>query len=133
MTSSPIKNKPRRRVENKIYDIKAVRLLTSFLGKATRIPSCYRSHYDPGVTSGPFIQQVFGWGLKESKDYVEMKYDYYNQQQETPQDRDDVRQFIHKVKRTRQVMSMLRKLKLQSPNESLTAAKEFVERIAPAH
>ena len=69
---------------SKIPDIKAVRALTRLLGKF-RIKRCFRVYpslvhiYDEfgqfqGTTEGYGVQ--IGWGLKESKDYVESKYMY---------------------------------------------------------
>jgi hypothetical protein len=70
----------------KIPDIKVIRALTRLLGKL-HIPSCHRIYTDEGYrqwcqSSGHPIQheklytEIFGWGLKESKDYVELKYSY---------------------------------------------------------
>lgn len=69
----------RRPNQLKIPDIKVIRSLTRLLGKL-QVPSCYRlSHEDVGDfdSNGQYIgvkkewKQVYGWGLKESKDYVE--------------------------------------------------------------
>ena len=69
----------RRSIDLKIKDIKAIRSLTRVLGKLIKIRSCYRNYTDEHQRQAGYhrVVETFGWGLKESKEYVESKYDYY--------------------------------------------------------
>ena len=126
----------RRENQYKIPDIKVILSLTRLLG-AFQIPSCYRygpqqvGNYD---VNGKYIgikivaSPIYGWGLKECKDYVESKYDYYLPGQETKADRLRGANIIHETKRVRQVMNMLNKLGIKSADSGLVVCKAYVTR-----
>ena len=120
----------RRPNNQKIPDIKAFRALTRLLG-LSGVSSLHRVHWHPGnVTSNyqPFDQHVYGLGIKESKDLVERVYDYYLPEQETEADRLRGANIIHETKRTRQFMSLLNRLGIQSAPTGLAVCKAFVTR-----
>ena len=120
----------RRQNSLKIPDIKVFRALTRLLG-LSGVSSLHRCHRHPGnATSNyqPFDQHVYGLGLKESKDLVERIYDYYLPEQETELDRLRGANIIHETKRTRQFMSLLNKLGINSANTGLAVCKAFVTR-----
>jgi len=118
----------RRANQLKIPDIKVVRALTMLLGKLG-IEGLSRSYYitddNNNVIGG---KTIFGWGLKETKDYVESKYDYYLPAQETETDKLRNYNVIHLTKRVRQTMNMLNKLGITSADAGLQVCKAFVLR-----
>jgi ribosomal protein L7/L12 len=61
----------KRHVDKKIPDIKMMRIITTFLGRLG-LKTCRRLTHDMGAHQAWY----YGWGLKESKDYVERKYEY---------------------------------------------------------
>lgn len=120
----------RRNGHLKIPDIKVIRALTRLLG-LSGVASLHRTHWHPGNQTSnyqPFDQHVYGWGLKETKDYVERIYDYYSPAQETEADRLRGANIIHETKRTRQFMSMLQKFGVHSADTGLAVCKAFVTR-----
>ena len=86
-----------RSLSNKIPDIKALRSLTRLLGKL-HVPSCYYTYedtaYEYSEETGKLIntyqvkKEAYGFGLKESKDFVEGWFEY-DQQLTRPNDDDD--------------------------------------------
>ena len=130
----------RRRSDTKIPDIKAVRTLTSLLGKFG-VSHCYRTykdlsyedfcrHHSVVPDEDKLWKKQYGFGLKEAKDYVESKYIYYAPHEETEADRVRGTNMIHLIKRTRQVMFLLNKLGIKSAGfkTGLYEAKNFVTR-----
>lgn len=76
--------KQKRPHNHKIPDIKVLRSLTRLLGKL-HIPSCYHAYdeltpqYDDNGQRLPdklIRKESYGFGLKESKDFVEVWFDY---------------------------------------------------------
>jgi len=113
-----------------IPDIKAVRSITRFLGKLG-ITECYYDY----KTNNPFIpseeKRNYGWGLAETKRYVEEKY-HYTPIKNSPLNKFEQYNELHEIKRTRQLMHMLRKfgLKLNHiPDSTLGPARQFVTRM----
>ena len=125
----------RRPNNQKIPDIKVTRQLTRLLGKCG-VPSLSRTFTDTEYWHDPdgnmvtqhLTKTIYGWGLKETKDYVESKYDYYLPANETELDRLRGQNIIHEIKRTRQFMSLLRKCGIQSADTGLAVCKAFVTR-----
>lgn len=120
----------RRPNSYKINDVKNVRRFTNLLGKLG-IPSLVRVHHHPASqskTGVAFDQYVYGWGLKESVDYVMQKYEYYMPHEETAADQLRNTNIIHETKRTRQFMSMLNRLGITSADAGLSVCKRFVLR-----
>lgn len=79
-----MRTKIKRSNNMKIPDIKAVRSLTRLLGKL-HIPSCYHrydeltpQYNDIGQHIGDKLitKEAYGYGLKESKDFVEAWFEY---------------------------------------------------------
>ncbi len=115
----------------KIPDIKHVRNLTRFLGKLG-INACRVQNLPapppPYKYSDKYPEFLYGWGLKETKDYVESKY-HYAYIKNSPLDQFQKHNVLHEIKRTRQLMHMLNKLGLKTPDAGLRPAKEFVTRM----
>lgn len=124
----------------KITDIKMVRSITRLLGKFG-ISGCYKSWYEPTpkydrfghhITTTPELIINYGWGLKESKDYVESKYEYifipapfaYNPLREIEHGNQ-----IAQIKCTRWFMTMLNKLGINSADSGLKACKFYTDRL----
>ena len=121
----------RRQQHHKIPDIKMMRQFTRLLGLCG-VSSMHRVHHHPAAFSQSgvaFDQHVYGMGLKEAKDWVESKYDYYSQEQETELDRIRGANIIHETKRTRQFMSFLQRLGVSSADTGLAVCKNFVTRM----
>jgi hypothetical protein len=62
----------------KILDIQKIRLLTRLLGKLG-LDTCRSRNAAPPHPwgySNNYEEWAHGWGLKETKDYVEAKYEY---------------------------------------------------------
>lgn len=116
----------------KIPDIKHVRRITSFLGKLG-IDEC-RSRNDPAphpylpAYSDNWPEWRYGWGLAETKRYVENKYHYVHIKG-SPLDMFQKNNQLHEIKRTRQLMFMLSKLGIKNTDSSLRAGKDFVTRM----
>jgi hypothetical protein len=79
-------NKQDRPANKRLPDIKVVRGLTRLLGKL-HLPCCFTryqrttSHYDEsGALLSTYIvtEEGYGYGLKESKDFVERWFNYVN-------------------------------------------------------
>lgn len=117
-----------RDVNLKIPDIKALRSLSRLLGKlhiyfAVRNPP--PPH--PYGYSNNYPEWSYGIGLAEAKFYVENKYNYIHVKN-SPYDQFSQGNIIHEIKRTRQLMNILNRLGLVSPDAGLRVCKEFVTR-----
>lgn len=113
----------------KIPDIKRIRVLIRFLG-ILGLDSCRvrnPSPPPPYIYSDAYKEWSYGWGLKETKDYVESKYSYTNTT--TSLDQLQKGNELHEIKRTRQFMNMLNKLGLQTPDSTLHFCRQFVTRM----
>ncbi len=114
----------------KIPDIKHVRNVTRFLGKLG-INHCRRRNDPPPHPysyNENYPEWLYGWGLAEAKAYVEMKY-HYTYIKGSPLDQFQKNNQLHEIKRTRQLMHMLNKLGLKTPDAGLRTAKEFITRM----
>ena len=124
-----------RDMDRKIPDIKSVRALTSLLGKFD-IQDCYQeftSHSPVFDATGAYAgvttvqERRTGWPLVTGKRYVERLYDYkhiiHNPRKEIERHNE-----IHEIKRTRQLMMMLNRFGLQSPDAGLQPCRHFVTR-----
>lgn len=128
--------KKRRLSSYKIPDIKALRGLIKILGMFH--VTCYyvaretKYHYDSfnQLTGTSLIdKEYYGIGLKEAKDYVESKFDYYVPTDETEEDKARVVNMIQKIKQLRKFMHTLNvKFHIQSADYGLAACKRFVDR-----
>lgn len=125
-----------RPIHQKIPDIKVVRALTRFLGKL-HIPSCYHPyreeayHYDDNnnlIGKTWIDKESYGWGLKESKDYVEGKYEYFHPTPEAAAQELARNRMGHETKRTRELMRMLKAFGIKSADDSLSACRAYVAR-----
>lgn len=129
-----------RDINQKIFDIKALRAITRLLGKL-HISPCYTKHtdteyiYDKAgnlIHTFPIVKEFYGIGLAEAKAYVEKKY-IYNIPNPTPLQQVTMGNEIHEIKRTRQLMHMLEKLGLKSPDAGLQVCRQFVTRQRNKH
>lgn len=116
----------------KILDIKAVRSITRLLGKLG-ISYCRQRQPQPPppwTYSDKYPEFTYGWGLAETKNYVEAKYPYAYVRN-SPLDQFQKDNQIHEIKRTRQFINMLHKLGIKSAGSQggLHPAKEFVARM----
>lgn len=114
----------------KIPDIKAVRSITRLLGKLG-INACRQRQPPPPhpwTYSDKHPEFTYGWGLAETKRYVEDKYPYAYIKN-SPLDQFQKNNQLHEIKRTRQLMHMLNKFGLKTPDAGLRAAKDFVTRM----
>ncbi len=71
---------------------------------------------------------TYGWGLAETKHYVEAKYQYTTISN-SPLDQLQKGNELHEIKRTRQLMSTLNKLGLKTPDAGLQTCRRFVTRM----
>lgn len=119
----------------KIPDIKYVRHITGLLAKLDiiqcqrQVPD-YAASYDSNgnfIGSRPIMKTLYGWGLKESKDYVESKYQYLDIND--PVRQIEVGNIISQIKALRKHNSVLNKLDIKSTDYGLKACKEAVERL----
>lgn len=114
----------------KIPDIKVFRSLTRLLGKLG-LDTC-RTHNPPLLApwaySSNYPEYQIGFGLKETKDLVERTF-LYGYIKNSPLDQFQKGNMIHEIKRTRQLMGMLNKFGLKTPDTGLRTAKDFVDRM----
>lgn len=128
-----------RRPSNlKIPDIKALRSITRLLG-TLGIGSCVQCwpEFTPTFNSvGNITGSTWtmnkrpGWGLKETKDYVEGKYEYYF----IPEPYNPLREIqkgniISEIKSVRRLTKVLNSLDIKSADNGLKVCKEYVERL----
>ncbi len=113
----------------KIPDIKAVRSITRLLGKLGINACRWRQPPPPHpyTYSDKYPEFTYGWGLAETKSYVEMKY-HYAYVKGSPLDQFQKHNVLHEIKRTRQLMHILNKLGLKTPDAGLRVCKDFVTR-----
>jgi hypothetical protein len=114
----------------KIPDIKQVLSVTRLLGKLG-ISYCRQRQPQPPLPytySDKYPEFTYGWGLKQTKDYVEAKYQYTNSTN-SPLDQLQKGNELHEIKRTRQLMSTLNKLGLITPDAGLQICRRFVTRM----
>lgn len=121
----------RRPAETKILDIKYVLVITRFLGKlGISSLAINNPWFNPNFPASNHNQErIFGWGLKESKDYVESKYEYFHAPEPYNPLR-DIQQgnIIAEIKATRRFTSMLNKLQIKSADYGLKVCKLYVDR-----
>ena len=133
-----MKSSLRKSTEQKIPDIKALRMLTIFLGKL-HIPSCFRvlqvTDYEYDNITGVLIRscvvdkEAYGWGLKECKDYVESKYEYvYMPTVLSPLKEIQRGNMIQEIRATRYAMRMLKLFDLKNATIDLRLCRSYVER-----
>lgn len=124
--------KTSRRASNlKIPDIKHVRIITRFLGQLG-ISTCIQRNgwFNPTYPISQNNRQFsIGLGLKEAKDYVEDKYDYFLQEPYNPRKEIERGNIIAEIKATRRIMSILNKLDIKSADYGLKVCKVYVERL----
>lgn len=116
-----------------IPDIKHFRMLTILLGKLG-LDTCRRRNDPPPppyTYSDNYKEWSYGLGLKETKDLVERTF-HYAYIKGSPLDQFQKNNQLHEIKRTRQLLHMLKKfgLKLDHiPDSTLGVAKGFVTRM----
>lgn len=119
--------KHRRDINLKIPDIKLYRKITTILGRlginASRTHNPLPPH--PWIYGPSAPEWYYGWTLTESKSYVEMKYMYINANPDDslgPLKGSEV----HEIKSARQLMGMLSRLGLKTPDAGLLVCRKFV-------